>query len=311
MAMATDQDFDVIIIGAGAAGLSAALFTTREQLKTLMIERLTFGGQIANAEMIENYPGLPASIRGIDLAVNMLDQTKPYGLQTAFTEVEALQVERRSFRVATGMGTYSSHVVILACGSSLQRLGVPGESDFEGRGVSYCATCDGGMFHAQPVAVVGGGDSAMDEALYLTQMVSKVTVIHRRDHLRATRVLQERATAHPNIEFRWHTVVEGIEGHEQVERLRLKDVRSGETSELPVAGVFVYVGLQPNTDFLRGVVPLDGGGHVLVNQRMETEIPGLFAAGDVRQHSARQVIASAGDGATAAVFAVQYLRSQR
>jgi thioredoxin reductase (NADPH) len=311
MAMATDQDFDVIIIGAGAAGLSAALFTTREQLKTLMIERLTFGGQIANAEMIENYPGLPASIRGIDLAVNMLDQTKPYGLQTAFTEVEALQVDRRSFRVATGMGTYRSHVVILACGSSLQRLGVPGESDFEGRGVSYCATCDGGMFHAQPVAVVGGGDSAMDEALYLTQMVSKVTVIHRRDHLRATRVLQERATAHPNIEFRWHTMVEGIEGHEQVERLRLKDVRSGETSELPVAGVFVYVGLQPNTDFLRGVVPLDGGGHVLVNQRMETEIPGLFAAGDVRQHSARQVIASAGDGATAAVFAVQYLRSQR
>jgi thioredoxin reductase (NADPH) len=311
MAMATDRNFDVIIIGAGAAGLSAALFTTREQLKTLMIERLTFGGQIANADMIENYPGLPASIRGIDLAVNMLDQTKPYGLQTAFTEVEALHVDRRSFRVATGMGTYTSHVVILACGSSLKRLGVTGESDFEGRGVSYCATCDGGMFHAQPVAVVGGGDSAMDEALYLAEMVSKVTVIHRSDHLRATRVLQERATDHPKIEFRWHTVVEGIEGRAQVERLRLKDVRTGETSELPVAGVFVYVGLQPNTEFMKGVVPLDGGGHVAVNHRMETEIPGLFAAGDVRQHSARQVIASAGDGATAAVFAMQYLRSQR
>jgi thioredoxin reductase (NADPH) len=309
MAMATDRDFDVIIIGAGAAGLSAALFTTREKLKTLLIERSTFGGQIANAETIENYPGLPERIRGIDLAVNMLDQTKPYGLQMAFTEVEALHVDQRPFTVATGMGTYTGRVVILACGSSLKRLGVAGEVDFEGRGVSYCATCDGAMFHEQPVAVVGGGDSAIDEALYLTELVSKVTVIHRGDHLRATRVLQERAMAHPKIEWRWYTTVEGVEGGEQVERLRLKDVRNGAASALSVAGVFIYVGLRPNTDFLQGVLPLDGGGHVPVNHRLETEIPGLFAAGDLRQYSARQVISSAGDGATAAVFAVQYLRS--
>jgi thioredoxin reductase (NADPH) len=309
MAMATDRDFDVIIIGAGAAGLSAALFTTREKLKTLLIERSTFGGQIANAETIENYPGLPERIRGIDLAVNMLDQTKPYGLQMAFTEVEALHVDQRPFTVAAGMGTYTGRVVILACGSSLKRLGAAGEVDFEGRGVSYCATCDGAMFHEQPVAVVGGGDSAIDEALYLTELVSKVTVIHRGDHLRATRVLQERAMAHPKIEWRWYTTVEGVEGGEQVERLRLKDVRNGAASALSVAGVFIYVGLRPNTDFLQGVVPLDGGGHVPVNHRLETEIPGLFAAGDLRQYSARQVISSAGDGATAAVFAVQYLRS--
>jgi thioredoxin reductase (NADPH) len=309
MAMATDRDFDVIIIGAGAAGLSAALFTTREKLKTLLIERSTFGGQIANAETIENYPGLPERIRGIDLAVNMLDQTKPYGLQMAFTEVEALHVDQRPFTVATGMGTYTGRVVILACGSSLKRLGAAGEVDFEGRGVSYCATCDGAMFHEQPVAVVGGGDSAIDEALYLTELVSKVTVIHRGDHLRATRVLQERAMAHPKIEWRWYTTIEGVEGGEQVERLRLKDVRNGAASALSVAGVFIYVGLRPNTDFLQGVVPLDGGGHVPVNHRLETEIPGLFAAGDLRQYSARQVISSAGDGATAAVFAVQYLRS--
>lgn len=308
MAMATDRDFDVIIIGAGAAGLSAALFATRERLKTLLIERSTFGGQIANAETIENYPGLPEHIRGIDLAANMLDQTKPYGLQMAFTEVEALRVDRRPFTVDTGMGAYTGRAVILACGSSLKRLGVAGEVDFEGRGVSYCATCDGAMFHEQPVAVVGGGDSAIDEALYLTGLVSKVTVIHRSDHLRATRVLQERAMAHPKIEWRWSTTVEGIEGSEQVERLRLQDVRTGATSALPVAGVFIYVGLQPNTDFLRGVVPLDGGGHVPVNHRLETEIPGLFAVGDLRQYSARQVISSAGDGATAAVFAVQYLK---
>jgi thioredoxin reductase (NADPH) len=309
MAMATDRDFDVIIIGAGAAGLSAALFTTREKLKTLLIERSTFGGQIANAETIENYPGLPERIRGIDLAVNMLDQTKPYGLQMAFTEVEALHVDQRPFTVAAGMGTYTGRVVILACGSSLNRLGAAGEVDFEGRGVSYCATCDGAMFHEQPVAVVGGGDSAIDEALYLTELVSKVTVIHRGDHLRATRVLQDRAMAHPKIEWRWYTTVEGVEGGEQVERLRLKDVRNGAASALSVAGVFIYVGLRPNTDFLQGVVPLDGGGHVPVNHRLETEIPGLFAAGDLRQYSARQVISSAGDGATAAVFAVQYLRS--
>jgi thioredoxin reductase (NADPH) len=306
---ATDRDFDMIVIGAGAAGLSAALFTTREKLKTLMIERMTFGGQIANAETIENYPGLPASIRGIDLAVNMLDQIKPYGLQTAFTEVEALHVDRRPFVVVTGMGSYTGKAVILACGSSLKRLEVPGEAAFEGRGVSYCATCDGGMFHKQEVAVVGGGDSAMDEALYLTELAAKVTVVHRGDRLRATRVLQERAMAQPKIAWRWHTVVEGIEGSEQVERLRLTDVHTGETSLLPVAGVFIYVGLQPNTAFLQGLLPLDAGGHVPVNQRMETPLPGLYAAGDLRQHSARQVISSAGDGATAACFAVQYLRS--
>jgi thioredoxin reductase (NADPH) len=307
--MATERDFDVIIIGAGAAGLSAALFTTREKLKTLVIERLTFGGQIANAETIENYPGLPESIRGIDLAVNMLNQTKPYGLQMAFTEVEALHVDRRPFVVTTGMGSYTGKVVVLACGSSLKRLDVPGESAFDGRGVSYCATCDGGMFHDQEVGVIGGGDSAIDEALYLAELAAKVTVVHRGDRLRATRVLQERATAHPKVAFRWHSVVEGIEGNEQVERLRLRDVHTSEVSHLPVAGVFIYVGLRPNTDFLKGVLPLDAGGHVPVNQRMETEIPGLYAAGDLRQHSARQVISSAGDGATAAFFAIQYLRS--
>lgn len=308
--MATEREFDVIIIGAGTAGLSAALFTTREKLKTLLIERTTFGGQIANADKVENYPGLPEEIRGIDLAVHMLNQSKPYGLQMAFTEVEGLHVEPRPLVVSTGMGVYTGKVVILACGSSLKRLGVPGELDFEGRGVSYCATCDGGMFHDQAVAVVGGGDSALDEALYLTELATQVTVIHRRERLRAAQVVQERALSHPKIEFRWQTVVEAIEGNGQVERLRLKDVHHGAAAVLPVAGVFIYVGLQPNTDLLKGVVPLDGGGHVIVNQRMETEIPGVYAAGDLRQHSARQVITAAGDGATAAFFAIQYLRHQ-
>jgi thioredoxin reductase (NADPH) len=309
--MASERDFDVIIVGAGVAGLSAALFMTREQLKTLMIERSTFGGQIANADRVENYPGIAEGIRGIDLAVNMLNQTKPFRLQTAFTEVEALHVDQHPFVVTTGMGTYTARAVVLACGSSLKRLGAPGELDFEGRGVSYCATCDGGMFHDQPVAVVGGGDSAMDEALYLAELATRVTLIHRRDRLRAARVLQERVQAHPKIELRWQTVVEAIEGREQVERLRLKQVDTGETSALPVAGVFIYVGLQPNTDFLKGVVPLDGGGHVIVNHRMETEVPGVYAAGDLRQHSARQLVSSAGDGATAAFFAIQYLRGMR
>jgi thioredoxin reductase (NADPH) len=308
--MATDRDFDVIIIGAGAAGLSAALFTARERLHTLVIERSTFGGQIANAEKIENYPGLAEDTRGIDLAVNMLNQAKRYGMQVAFTEVEALHPDRHPFAVETGTGMYHGKVVILACGSSLKRLGVPGEVELEGRGVSYCATCDGGMFHDQAVAVVGGGDSALDEALYLTDLASQVTVIHRGDRLRAARVLQERAQAHRKIEFRWQTVVEAIEGDGQLAGLRLTQVQTGETAVLSVTGLFIYVGLEPNTPWLPGVVPLDAGGHVIVNQRMETTIPGLYAAGDVRQHAARQVISSAGDGATAACFAIQYLRGQ-
>jgi thioredoxin reductase (NADPH) len=308
--MATDRDFDVIIIGAGAAGLSAALFTARERLHTLVIERSTFGGQIANAEKIENYPGLAEDTRGIDLAVNMLNQAKRYGMQVAFTEVEALHPDRHPFAVETGTGMYHGKVVILACGSSLKRLGVPGEVELEGRGVSYCATCDGGMFHDQAVAVVGGGDSALDEALYLTDLASQVTVIHRGDRLRAARVLQERAQAHRKIEFRWQTVVEAIEGDGQLAGLRLTQVQTGETAVLSVTGLFIYVGLEPNTPWLPGVVPLDAAGHVIVNQRMETTIPGLYAAGDVRQHAARQVISSAGDGATAACFAIQYLRGQ-
>jgi thioredoxin reductase (NADPH) len=228
-----------------------------------------------------------------------------------FTEVEALHVETRPFVVSTGLGTYTAKALILACGSALKRLGVPGELDFEGRGVSSCATCDGGMFHGQAVGVVGGGDAAMDEALYLAEVVAQVTVIHRRGELRAARILQERASGHPKIAFRWHTVVEAIEGNGQVERLRLKHVPSGEISVLPVAGVFIYVGLEPNTAFLKGVVPLHGGGHVLVNHRLKTEIPGLYAAGDLRQHSARQVASAVGDGATAAFYAIQYLRSMR
>lgn len=309
--MATERDFEVIIIGAGVAGLSAALFTARERLHTLLIERATFGGQIANADKVENYPGLPEGIRGIDLAVNMLDQAKGYGLQMAFTEVESLGTDRQPCIVSTSSGVYTGKAVILACGSSLKRLGVSGELAFEGRGVSYCATCDGDMFSGQAVGVVGGGDSAMDEARYLTELATQVTVIHHRDQLHAARVLQERARAHPKIAFRRDTVVEAIEGNGQVERLRLRHVPSGETSVLPVSGVFIYVGLEPNTGFLKGVVPLDGGGHVLVNQRMETEIPGLYAAGDLRQHSARQVATSVGDGATAAFFAIQYLRTMR
>jgi thioredoxin reductase (NADPH) len=307
--MASERDFEVIIIGAGAAGLTAALFTARERLPTLVIERATFGGQIANADKVENYPGFVEGIRGIDLAVNMLEQARHYGVQVTFTEVEALRTDARPFVVSTSTGAYTGKTVILACGSSLKRLGVPGELEFEGRGVSYCATCDGGMFHDRPVGVVGGGDSAIDEAIYLTELVSQVTVIHRHDRLRAARVLQERANAHPKIAFRWNTVVDGIEGNDQVERLRLRQVHSGETTLLPVSGVFIYVGLETNTGFLTDVVPLDGGGHVIVNQRMETETPGLYAAGDLRQHSARQVVTSAGDGATAAFFAIQYLKT--
>ncbi|UCH42883.1 MAG: thioredoxin-disulfide reductase [Dehalococcoidales bacterium] len=302
--------YDVIITGGGPAGLSAGIYTARARLSTLLIERLAIGGQIATAEQVDNYPGFPDGIGGFELGQLMHQQATKYGLQTVTADVTSIKPAEKDITVNTTADDYTARAVIIAGGSKRQKLGVPGEEEFTGRGVSYCATCDAAFFREKPVAVVGGGDAAITEAIHLTKFASKVTVIHRRNELRATRILQEIAFAQPNMEFSWDSTVEAIEGESFVERLSLNNVRTGEKSTLVVSGVFISIGFQPDTGFLKGVVPMDANGLIITNERMETGIPGIYAAGDIRQNSARQAITAAGDGATAAIYAQKYLTEQ-
>ena len=300
-------EYDIIIIGAGPGGLAAGLYAARARRKTLLIEKNITGGQIALTAVVENYPGIP-EINGFDLGQAMQQQAEKYGMETAYATVSAIEPqEDRRHLVRTNEGDYLARAVIITSGADYNRLGVPGEERLTGFGVSYCATCDAAFFKDMEVAVVGGGDAAMDEGLFVARYASKVYVIHRRDQLRASAVLQERAFANPKLSFIWNTVVEEIRGEEAVESLRLRNVVTGEESDLTVAAVFIFIGQTPNTSFLDGLVEMDGGKHVIVNAWMETSRPGVFAAGDVRNDSARQVISAAGDGATAAIRADHYI----
>jgi thioredoxin reductase (NADPH) len=301
------RNYDVIIIGGGPAGLTAGLYAARARLSTLLIERAIPGGQIVNAELVENYPGFPEGISGYELGQLMHVQAAKFGLETLAAEVTSLGLGDKLKVVKTTEGDFAARALIIASGSELNKLGVPGEKEFTAKGVSYCATCDGALFKDQVVAVVGGGNAAIEEALFLTRFASKVIVIHRRRELRATKVLQERAFANPKMEFLWDTVVEAIKGDESVKGLEVRDVRTGEASSLEVSGIFIYAGFHPNTDFLKGFLTLDAAGNIPVNEQMETEIPGVFAAGDLRRNSPRQVVTAVGDGATAALSAERYL----
>jgi thioredoxin reductase (NADPH) len=301
------KEYDVIIIGGGPAGLSAGIYTSRSRLDTLLIERGVVGGRITDAELVENYPGFAEGISGAELGQLMQKQAAKYGLNITIAEVTGLELKKDKKVVKTTRGDFNAKAVIIATGSERGKLGVPGEKEVTGKGVSYCATCDGPLFRGKTVAVVGGGNAAISEALYLAKFASKVIVIHRRDQLRATRVLEEKARAEAKIEFLWDTVVESIEGEKALEQLKLRQVKTGKQSSLDVAGIFIAVGLKPSTDFLKGVLPMDEGGYIITNERMETEIPGIFAAGDIRQSSPRQAITAAGDGATAAVNAEIFL----
>lgn len=302
-----NKTYDVVIIGGGPAGLSAGIYASRARLSGLLIEKALPGGLIVNAGVIENYPGFPDGIGGYDLAEQMQRQAEKYGLETLTAEVTGLRLDGERKKIRTSEGDITTRAVIVAGGSERVKLGVPGEEDFTGRGVSYCAICDGSFFRDRTVAVVGGGNTAINEALDLTKFASKITVIHRRRELRATRILQERAFAEPKIEFCWDSVVESIEGEEMVQRLRLRNVKNGDKSALEVSGVFVALGFTPNTGYLKGVVPLDEHGSITTNERMETGVPGIFAAGDIRSNSVCQVITACGDGAAAAVYAEKYL----
>jgi len=299
-------EYDIVIVGAGPAGLAAGLYAARARRKTLIIERKVTGGQIALTADVENYPGFD-NINGFDLAEKMHKQAERYGMETAYADVTDVEQDGQMHLVRTTEGDYRAKAVIITGGADYNRLGVEGEERLTGYGVSYCATCDAAFFKDQEVAVVGGGDAAMDEGLFVARYASRVYLIHRRNELRASAILRERAFAEPKMHFIWNTVVEKIVGDDAVKTLKLKNVVTGEKSDLPVAAVFIFIGLTPNTNYLRGKLRMDEGGHIIVNEWMETGVPGLFAAGDIRSQSARQVISSAGDGATAAIRADHYI----
>ena len=302
----TEREYDVVIIGGGPAGLAAGLYAARGRHRTVMLEKGVIGGQISLTELVENYPGVP-NVNGFDLAQTMQQQAESHGMETEYVEVAGIEKTGQKWRVRTSADDFIAKAVIITSGAEYNRLGVPGEERLTGKGVSYCATCDAAFFKEMEVAVVGGGDAAMDEGLFTTRYASTVHVLHRRSELRASRILQDRAFANPKMEFHWNTVVEEILGDDHVTGVRLRDVVTDETTEMPLSAVFVFIGQHPNTTFLDGLVQMDAGKHILVDEWMRTDVPGLFAAGDVRQNSARQVASSVGDGVTAAIAADHYI----
>jgi thioredoxin reductase (NADPH) len=301
------KEYDVVIIGGGPAGLTAGLYTSRARLTSLLIEKQLAGGLITTAGWVENFPGFPEGIEGFELGERLHKQATKYGLETVIAEVNGIELKGEQKVITTTEGEFAARAVIIASGSERSKLGVPGEEEFTGRGVSYCATCDAAFFTEKTVAVVGGGNAAVQEALDVIKYVSRAFIIHRRDKLRASRLLQERAFAEPKIEMRWNTVVDEIEGASTVKQLKLRDTITGEKTTLEVSGVFIAIGFKPNTGFTEGFLPLDDTGQIVTNEHLETAVPGIFATGDVRANSAKQAIAAAGEGATAAIYVERFL----
>jgi thioredoxin reductase (NADPH) len=305
------NEYDVLVVGAGLAGLTAGMYAARYGLSTGIVEQMMGGAQIINVEKIENFPGFPQGISGAELGPAAQEQAMNAGAR--FIMDQATEVRRDGeYRVVSGdAGSYRARAVIVAAGSSLRSLGIPGESQFYGSGVSHCATCDGPMFMGETVGVVGGGDSAADEALTLAEYCGRVLLIHRRDEMRAQKVLQDRLMRHPKVEVLWNTVVREVLGQSTVTGVRTRNVVTNLEESLDLSGLFIYAGLEPNSALVKGVAKLDNAGHIQVNLSMETSTPGVYAAGDLRQGSARQLVSAAGDGATAAMAAHSYIRGKR
>jgi thioredoxin reductase (NADPH) len=307
--METEREFELVIVGAGPAGLTAGMYAKRAELNAVVLERGLPGGQLLNTDLIDDYPGLP-EIDGRDLADRMTKHATKFGLQIDTATAKGIKkLEDGDFRVTTWEGpVYLARAVILTAGGTPTKLEVPGEEEFAGRGVSYCAICDGAFFKGETIAVAGGGDAAAEEAEFLTRYVDKLYLIHRRDELRAQKILQKRVFANPKIEVVWDSVVEEVLGDAKgMNRMRLRNVKSGDESFLDVTGLFVFIGFRPNTGLLEDHADHDAGGYIISDRDMRASIPGLFVAGDVRAQLTRQITTAVGDATTALIAAEKYL----
>jgi thioredoxin reductase (NADPH) len=302
-------DYDLVIIGGGAAGLTAGIYASRARLNTVLLEKSAPGGQILLTDWIENYPGFPEGLAGHALVQQMTEQAKKFGLKIASGEVQSIDYSETVKKIQLEDKTISTYAVIIASGASFKKLGIPGEERFYGKGISSCATCDAPFYKDRVVVAVGGGDTAVQESLYLTKFAKKVYLVHRRDKLRATKILQERALCNDKIEFLWDHIPTKVDGFFNVEKVALKNVKTGEESTLPADGCFIWIGITPNTNFLNNGIRVDGTGFLMTDENMETSVPGIFAAGDVRHTPLRQVATAVGDAAVAAISAERYIES--
>ena len=305
--MAEEKIYDVVIIGAGPAGMTAAVYASRANLSTLMLERGIPGGQMANTEDVENYPGYE-SILGPDLSNKMFEHAKKFGAEYAYGEVKEIIDGEEYKTIDAGSKQYKTRTIIISTGAEYKKIGVPGEKELGGRGVSYCAVCDGAFFKNKELFVIGGGDSAVEEGVYLTRFASKVTIVHRRDELRAQKILQERAFANEKVDFIWNSTLKSInEKDGKVGSVTLISTVDGTETELPADGVFIYIGMLPLTKPFQTLGITNDNGYIETNDRMETKIPGIFAAGDVREKQLRQIVTATGDGSIAAQSAQHYI----
>ena len=302
-------DYDVLIVGGGLAGMTAGIYAARYGMRAAIIERMMGGAQIINIERIENYPGFPQGISGAELGPAVQEQALDAGVEFIMAEASLVTRSGGLLSVTNDAGQRQAKAVIIAAGSSFRQLGIPGEEEMIGRGVSNCATCDGPLFMSQTVGVVGGGDSAADEALTLTEYAQRVLVFNRGEASRAQQVLQDRLRDNPKVELVWSTLVEGVLGEDTVSGIAVRNVATGLESQVELSGLFVFVGLQPGSDLVRDLVGLDNAGHIPVDISMATQVPGLYAVGDIRQNSSSQLISAAGDGATAAIAACKYIKN--
>ena len=305
-----EKHVKVLVLGSGPAGYAAALYAARAELAPVVLTGMQLGGQAALTYTIENYPGFPEGVGGAQLGELFQKQAEHFGAVTEFDLANEVDLSQRPFKITTDSGKYLADVLIIGTGASPNHLQIPGETEMTGRGVSYCATCDGWFFKDKKVVVVGGGDSALEEALFITRYASSVTIVHRRDELRAGVILQKRAKEHPKINFIWDTVLTETVGTDKLEAIKLKNVKTGEESVLETDGLFIFIGHTPNTQMFKGQLELSDLGYIKVNDKMETSVPGVFAAGEAADPHFRQVITSAGMGAAAAIQATRFLETE-
>jgi thioredoxin reductase (NADPH) len=304
-------DYEIVIIGSGPAGLTAAIYAGRALVKTLVLAGKVAGGQLMLTSGVENYPGFSNGIQGPELMQEMRKQAMRFGAEISDEDVDSIDLGSRPFKLKAGGEQHTAKAVIIATGSSAKWLGLPSEEKLRGRGISSCATCDGYFFRGKRVVVVGGGDTAIEEALFLTKFATQVVVVHRRDSLRASKIMQKRAMTNDKIKFIWNSIVEDVLGHDKVESVKLRNLKTGEVSIMPSDGVFVAIGFQPNTSLFEGQIELDEKGYVISKQGTKTSVEGVFVAGDVHDHKYRQAVTAAGEGCRAAMDALAYLEEQK